>query len=370
MIERVVRRLPVSSGASRHMPLDGVAIEPAWSLLLKPSPLLAALLVAAVSVPAFAQDTDTAEASATVSESVDTADEANEPVPWTGSTISLRTATSAISTSEAAELSFNPYTEMSLTLAPRWRFTDIWSASAQMSFSRELTNSDWTTRQNETLVGDLSLRGAASNFVTIPGAEIGVSADLALQLPTSKVSRARTLVMGIGPGISLSRSVDVLAGMRFGYSIRGTYFWHRYTTGEYRRPYIDGCTVDCDAYLSTGVRNPVWRLSNAFSFGLAFIDELSMGLSYAIITDPLHDAVTTEFVTLTPQTPTDTRFTNSFDVNVSYAPIDLMSFTLGANTTNAQLAVDGERRTPLFNRYTILYFDVAFDLGAPFNRGG
>lgn len=333
--------------------------------------LLAALLVAAVAGPAFAQDDDAvADASATVSESVETDDDASEPVPWTGSTISLRTATSAISTSEAAELSFNPYTELSLTLAPRWRFTDVWSVSAQQSFSRELTNSDWTTRRGETLAGDLSLRGAASRFVTIPGAEIGVSADLALQFPTSKTSRARTLVMGIGPGISLSRSVDVLAGMRFGYGLRGTYYWHRYTTGEYRRPYIDGCTTDCGQYLTTGVRNPVWRLSNAFSFGLAFIDELSLGMSYAIITDPLHDTVTTEFVSLTPQTPTDTRFTNSFDVNLSYAPIDLMSFTLGANTTNAQLAVDGERRTPLFNRYTILYFDVAFDLGAPFNRGG
>jgi hypothetical protein len=337
---------------------------------LKPSPLLAALLWLAVAIPAHAQDGDEAEASASVSEPVANDDVANEPVPWTGSTISLRTATSAISTSEAAELSFNPYTELSLTLAPRWRFTDTWSVSAQQSFSQELTNSDWTTRENETLVGDLSLRGAASNFVTIPGADIRISADLALQLPTSKVSRARTLVMAIGPGLNLSRAVDVLSGMRFGYGIRGTYFWHKYTTGEYRRPFVDGCTTDCDQYLTTGVRNPVWRLSNAFSFGLAFIDELSMGLSYAIITDPLHDTVTTEFVTLTPQTPTDTRFTNSFDLNLSYAPIDLMSFTLGANTTNAQLAVDGERRTPLFNRYTILYFDVAFDLGAPFNQGG
>ena len=298
------------------------------------------------------------------------AQEAEEPVPWSGSTLSVRNASTAISADPSADLTYNPYWELSLTLAPRWQFNDIFSISASQSFSRELTESDWTTREGEIVLSDFGLRFAASRYVTIPGVEIGVSSDVAFTFPASKISQARTLNMGVGPGLQLSRSFDVLDGLNLSYGLRGTYYWHQFTTGEYESPTIISCTDDCDAYLSTGVRNPEWRIANSFGVSLGFLNFMNFAVSYAIVVDPLQDSVDTLSASFTPLEPTDTRYRNSFDVSVSATPWDLVSFTLGANTTNAQLQADSSGYyQPLFNRFTVIYLDVAFDFGAPFSQG-
>jgi len=298
------------------------------------------------------------------------AQEADEPVPWSGSTLLVRNASTAISADPSADLTYNPYWDLSLTVSPRWQFNDIFSVSASQSFSRELTESDWTTRKGEIVLSDFSLRLAASRYLTIPGAEIGLSSDVAFTFPASKISRARTLVMGIGPGLHLTRSFDVLDGLSLSYGLRGTYYWHRFTTGEYESPTIVSCTDDCDEYISTGVRNPEWRIANSFGISMGFLEIVNFAMSYAIVIDPLQDSVDTLSASFTPLEPTDTRYRNSFDVSVSVTPWDLVSFSLGANTTNAQLQADSSGYyQPLFNRFTVIYFDVAFDLGAPFSQG-
>ena len=298
------------------------------------------------------------------------AQEEVEPVPWAGSLLVVRNATTAISADPSADLTYNPYWEMSLTLAPRWQFNDIFSISASQSFSRELTNSDWTTKEGEIVVSDFGLRAAASRFYTIPAVEIGISTDLALTFPASKASRARTMVMAVGPGLTLSRSFDVLDGLSLSYGFRGTYYWHRYTTGEYESPTITECGSDCEEYLNTGILNPEWRLANSFGASLSFLRMVTLSASYAFFSDPLNDSTDTMTVSLTPLEPTDTRFRHSFDVSVAVSPWDFVSFSLGANTTDSRLRPDSTGNyTPFFNRFTVLYFDVAFDLGAPFSRG-
>lgn len=297
---------------------------------------------------------------------------AEEPelVPWQGSAIVFRNVSTALSADRSADLTYNPYWEMSLTLAPRWQFNDIFSVSASQSFSRELTDSDWTTEDGEIVLSDFGLVGRASRFWTIPTVDIGLSADIALTFPASKISRARTLNMALGPGLSLSRAFDVLDGLSLGYGLRTTYYWHRYTTGEYESSTITDCVTDCEEYLNTGVRNPEWRISNSFSASLSFASMWMLATSYAIITDPLNDSSDTLPVSFIPLQPTDTRYRNSFDISIAVTPWDLVTFSLGANTTNSQLLADSTGYyTPFFNRFTVLYFDVAFDLGAPFSRG-
>ena len=295
---------------------------------------------------------------------------ADDAVPWAGSSIALRNAATALSADRAADLTYNPFWEMSLSFAPRWSFNDVFSISAFQAISREMTDSDWTTERGEWVVSDFSLNAAASRYVTIPGVDIDVSNDLALTFPASKASRARTLRMAVGPGLTLSRSFDLLDGLSLTYGLRGTYYWHEYTTGELESPPIDDCGSQCDELVNTGVRNPEWRISNRFGASLGFAGLLRFATSYAIVTDPLNDGSDALTVSYTPQQPTDTRFRNSFDISLSATPWDLVSFTLGANTTNGQLRPDSSGYyAPLFNRFTVIYFDVAFDLGAPFSEG-
>jgi hypothetical protein len=294
----------------------------------------------------------------------------SDSVPWAGSSVIVRNASTAISADRSADLTYNPYWEVSLTIAPRWQFSDLFWVSASQSFSRELTHSDWTTQDGEFVLSDLGLRTGLSRFATIPSVEIALSSDVALTFPASKASQARTLIMGIGPGLSLSRSFDVADGLSLSYGLRGTYFWHEFTTGQYESPTLIDCERDCGQFLDTGVRNPKWRISNSFGVGLSFLEMVTLSLSYAVITDPLNASSDTLQVSLTPLEPTDTRFRNSFDVSLTVAPADVVSFTLGANTTNSQLNPDGTGYYDLlFNRFTLLYLDVAFDLGAPFSEG-
>jgi hypothetical protein len=290
---------------------------------------------------------------------------ASSPVPWRGSQVVLRNAVTAISLDPSAEQTYNPYYAMVWSFRPWWWFGDRLYVRAQLDVIHELTEPDETTYRNEALLDDLHLVLGGAELWRVPYADVSVAASLLLTLPTSKASRARTLVLGIGPGLRLSRAFPVLEGLAVGYNLRVTPRFHRYTTSERETPLIPGCAsgvTSCDAYLNTGVRNPALRLSQSVDASLRVLDWLGVALAVGHAIDWLYH-VGDEPVGMTyqPIDDQDRRFLTFLELAVSFRPLDLLEIGVGYSAVHPQLAPDSSYYVPFFNRYSTFFVDLKLD---------
>jgi len=285
--------------------------------------------------------------------------------PWRGSYLGYRNAVSATSFDRGAELTYNPYYAMGLAIAPRWWPSELLRLSADLTLMREITDADTTTERGETLVGDLAAGVWLVSFLTVPGIEVELSTGLDVVAPTSKASQARTLYVGLEPGIGLQRRFDLLAGFALSYGFGATKYFHGATTAQREAPLIPDCAGagSCELYLSTGTRNASWRLTSSFGASLAFVDWLSLSAGMAVLTDflyPLGEAG--DQVSYEPQEPTDLRHTMAYTVEILGRPMPALGVALGAETVNPQQRPDSTNERPFFNRYTVLYLDLRLDL--------
>ena len=290
---------------------------------------------------------------------------APDPAPWRGSAVTWRNVVSALTAAPDAELTYNPYWAMAVVMRPRWWFDDVFEVSATLAVERELTESDVTTASGETLLGDLVLSAGAHRFVAIPVVDIGLSADLALIAPTSKLSQGRSLLLALRGGVALDHTFDLLDGLTLGYGLQAMHRVHRYTTSTLDSPYVPGCATGgagCEPYLHSGLRNADWRLVSRFELGMAFTPWLSFGIDVAILTDHLYPLTLDDKASYTPQQTTDWRHTLSYGLALRAKPMPSLAVTLGASTANPQLAPDSSRREPFFNRYTTVYLDLSLDI--------
>ncbi|TNF29906.1 MAG: hypothetical protein EP329_14645 [Deltaproteobacteria bacterium] len=288
-----------------------------------------------------------------------------EKSPFRGSAINYRNSATAISFDESAELTYNPTWAMSLSLAPRYYFSDMFYAMASIDFTRELTNDDMSTYKGETWIGDLRLRAGATRFLTIPVLDINISGTLDFVFPTSKWSASRTMLFAIQPGLRLSHHFDLLAGLDIGYGINLRKNFNRYTTGETDSPYIAACAGSvsgCDSFYNDGLRNVSWRISDSFDVTLSFADWVSVSASFGFIHSFLYDGVTDDTVNYTPVEPTDVRTALFYDVGATFIPLSYLWVTVGASTFNPQQAPDSSNYAPFFNRFTSLYLDLRLDV--------
>lgn len=321
--------------------------------------LFASLLIAVIAAPTAAH------AESPAGDALATADAPTSAGPFRGSAFTYRNSVSAITLDKGAELTYNPTWAMIFDLAPRYWFGDVLYVGASIDFTREITNDDSSTYRGETWLGNLDLRLGASRWVRIPGAEIDISGTLDFILPTSKIANAQTLIFAVAPGLRFNRHFDVLAGLDLGYSVKLTKSFHRFTTGETESPRIPTCGSSpggCDPFLSDGVRNVSWRLSNSFDASISFTDWLSFSASVGIFTGFLYDAVKADSVSYSTQKDTTTRTALVYDLGVTVTPLSYLSVSLGATTVNPQLAPDSTNYAPFFNRYTALYLDLRLDV--------
>jgi hypothetical protein len=295
--------------------------------------------------------------------------EVKKPSPWRASEIAYRNSVTAISLDRSAELTYNPFWGMALEISPRYWFDDTWSVAASLEVQRELTEADDTTRDNETQLGDLSLRFIARNLAKIPGIDAQITGILGFSFPTSLASQGQTMLFTVAPSMRLGWSFsEVLSGLAFGYTVRFTKLFYEYTTGELESPVVPGCFAgssgSCDRFLNTGVRNASYRLSNNFDASLFFTEELSMSASFGFVVSWLYDDVDDERVNFQQLEPQDERYALIADVGLTWVPAGPLAVTFGASTFNPQLAPDGSRYTPFFNRFTTLYLDLRVDVAA------
>ena len=323
----------------------------------------AGIAAAAVLVLGATPAAKAAEESAEVTASAEP--EASESLRWwKGSSISYRNEVSARTFDKSAEPFYNPYYNMVWSFSPRFSVHEkLWFASS-VSVSRELTEADSTTFDNEALLSDVAITMGSS--VRIPVAEIGVSGSFGATVPTSKVSQARTLLTSLSASLGLSRSFPVLGGLSLSYRIRGARNLHRFTTSETETPRIGACDVasgECDAFLNTGVRNAQWRMSNSGTIGLKFVDWLSMSVTAGIGHSWLYPSgVDQSQVSFEIEDPRELRYGMFQVVELQSQPMPSMGIALGMSTASAHRGPDQKTRTPFYNRDTTFYLNLTLDI--------
>jgi hypothetical protein len=263
------------------------------------------------------------------------------------------------------ENTWNPYYAQTLLLAPVWWLSEGFHLSGSALLTREFTEADSTTEAGETLLGDTTIRAVAPKVLHIEKAGLSLGVDLALSAPTSKTSKARTLLAGVGPGAALSWRAKVLSGLNVSLSTRVTRYLHSFTTSGREAPLVGSCgaaTEACGAFLNTGLRNTQWRMTHGLSLSLGLTPWLSLSLSQVLSTDWLYALNPGLLPTLTPQEAQDKRFGSAFDVSVGLEAIQGLDLRLGLTTAGPQLAPDSSLINPFYTRYTALYLDLVVDL--------
>lgn len=328
--------------------------------LLRPGPAALFMLMLVIAVaPQLAASEFTADE--TISST-----EGGSQAPWRGSAFIYRNSFSAYSLDPSAELTYDPYYVMTFSFRPSWWFSDHIYVRGNLDLIREITHSDITTYSGETLVGDLSLTAGYSRIYSIPVVGVDISADFVLTMPTSKSSQAHTMILGLGPGVRLSRKFALLQGLSIGYNLRASPRLHRKTTAERESALVPGCigsSGGCDSFLNTGVRNSQFQLQQIFDVSLGILPWLDASISYGLIIDWLYQFDTDDpRVSLVTEEPQDRRYASLFEVQVSFRPLDALTVGLGFSTVSPQLAPDSTYYNPLYNRYSTIFVDLQLSI--------
>jgi hypothetical protein len=299
--------------------------------------------------------------------------------PWRNTRIVYENIFSAISLNKSHDQTWNPYYAQSLSLQPRYYVRDDLSLRLRLDVEVELTTSDSTDLNHEPLLSDLMLdANYMPDWLTIPVVDVRVSPSLRLAFPTSIVSRGRSMVMSIGPGVAFKRSFPLLKGKWFKqlfltYAFRPTLYLH-----EYAEASVDvrtGCTnINRPECQHRGRRNRAWRLTNSLMAQVQVTDKLSAGIMLFLMNDILYDldggseriqiapenydGGSSELEIESPSSEINHRGATWAILDVSYDLLDWLSLSVGVSTYYPHLAPDSDYEYFFFNRYTNFYFDV------------
>jgi hypothetical protein len=287
-----------------------------------------------------------------------------------GSSVSVNNVVSSLSLQKDGQLTYNPYYAVSVQAAPRYWFSELFYTSLTLGAAREITNSDITTQKGETNLNDITLRLGLSKIASIPGG-ITLSGSLDTLIPTSKASRARTMIVGLRPALNISWSVPGLESLSVNYSGSGSWYAHEYTTASREVPLILGCAITdggCDAFSHNGVRNTQWRLINSISTNFSATSWLGFSATFVMLHDFVYplEADEEQATSFVPQKPSSTRYVLAYDLSMNIKAMSSMNIALGASTANPQLAPDTSHYAPFYNRYTNFYLNLSLDLPSIF----
>ena len=320
-----------------------------------------------------ALDESGAEADVSVTEEVETE---GDQLPFRGSTFTYENIFSAATAGDLSpETSF--YYAMSYSLRPRYYLNDWFNFRLRLDLEHELTDSPTTTRLREPLLSDMWLDFYFSDVLESVTDTIDLSTYLRLQLPTSKVSQARTLVMGGTVGVVAQYTAPVLEGLRLTYGINGTKYFNQRTTSAFEEPLVamtPNTQALAESYLGPGTRNASWLLRNTIGVDLMPIEDLTLSVSvtfYDYFLYPVSDMTTEDLevdvacgdaagcVIDSDPNNTNRRSNIWYIVELSYSPVPWLGLALGTSTYNPQLTPGSEYRAPFFNRFTNVYFDIS-----------
>ncbi len=261
---------------------------------------------------------------------------------------------------------------MSWIITPSFAFTEALSTSLRIPLTEELTEGG-DTFDDELVVGNVEWSLDAS-LPTPPIEALSGGVGIGLELPTSKVSRAESLILGLGPYFSGTVTAPVLDGIALGYTIAPSPRLQRYTTWSNLTPRpcspAAGCTFGPTGTTDTGYRNTAIRIVQDFSLSVTGMDErLSVSAVFQLAHAKLHPKSPSpryDEASLSPPAnaggdPWTLSYSLVFDVSFQVHPF--LGLSVGAWTPGG-MRPDGGWYLPLGNRFTQLYFDITLSPAA------
>lgn len=191
-----------------------------------------------------------------------------KPRAWAGTQIFVQTSMTTATVFKGQTQYNDPTVDSSAYILPRYAFNKDWQLRGRFIVNYEYTNSDTTTRRNETTISDTTVQLWYKGLPEFGGpAKIKAMLAANLSLPTSKLSRARTMVASPGASLQLVKAIEHIPGDGEIDLIGGLTYTHplyRYTTPETLdpTPYAFSCFGGnaCQDQLS-GTFNPSDSLS-------------------------------------------------------------------------------------------------------------
>jgi hypothetical protein len=265
--------------------------------------------------------------------------------------------------SPQASRSFSRTWLFNLGLAP----SDEVAISAGLGLVQELTTTD-TTFANEALLADFAID--ADVILPAPGGDaspLSWGVGFGAALPTSKASRAASLIVELTPSAWASVEAPLLGGLAFTYEFTPTPRLHRYTTASTLAAIPCSRATGCElgTTLDQGARNTAFQVSHDLGLGLTFADDLltiSGGLQlvygqlYKLSEAPRY----AESIITNPGNNggSPTTFSSSFTVDFARALHEGVGLSVGIWTPGG-LTLDGSGYyNPFGNRFTQLYLDL------------
>lgn len=239
------------------------------------------------------------------------------------------------------------------------------------SLQRSILEED-DTFKNEVLLSDTGF-GASFTPATpelSSGEDFPLSAGLGvdIDLPTSKASRAETLIMAVAPYVEGTVTAPLLDGWDWSYRFTMTPRAHRYTTMELATPRIcsqaTGCTLG--ASTNTGWLNTKFQLTHGIGTSIGALDgfvSLSAGLdvTYGWLYDKSPSERYDESVLSDPGNAGGTPVTlsSAFTLDLTITPNDAFAIGVGLWTPGG-MTPSGGWYNPFGNRWSQVYLDITF----------
>ncbi len=286
--------------------------------------------------------------------------------------VTYRNIVTARSFSKSADLTYNPYYAMQLDIAGAFRPGRYTLLLLDCFLSRELTNSDVTTKKGEIEAADIFLHTALRNLREIPLLGIQWTPSFRIYVPSSLVSQARTMIFGLRAQLAMSKQFKVMRGLTLYYTFWIQKDFHEYTTASIESPLIStssGATRSEDSFFNTGLRNVSFALSNYLGLDLYLKRNLGIKLGFAFRHAFLYSIDSNDpRISYEPLPETDVRYQMLYHGEIFGHVKKMWTLALGFLTENQQLSAASTYEAPFFNRHTAIFFDIRLDIAETVNR--
>lgn len=288
------------------------------------------------------------------------------PSPFRGSLVEYRNIVTVRSFDKDADLTYNPYYAMELHLAPMFAMGSHTQLKLDVLMSREFTNSDETTKRGEIVLDDIYLEASWQRLPRIPVVDIKVMPVLRLYVPSSEISKGRTLILGIRPGVNFLRTFNVFNGLTFEWRFAVRKDLHESTSLQAETPVVhplSGSMRSAESFSNLGNRIVSFAIINAFFIELAFKKRFALLVGMAMSHGFLYPISDTDpRISYSSGSDTRVRYKMEYVGELSYSPRRWIALALGFLTENYQLALDATYEAPFINRYTGIFFDIRLDV--------
>lgn len=332
----------------------------------------ATFLLIAASFPAIAQEAPAAadaEAAPVIKAAAAPTAELSpkKKSPWAGSAITYGHSAAARSIRKDAEGHYNPVWGHRLDLRPQWNLGEHLFVRSRIELAQEFTSSDVYSYRNEVVFGDPYFEIGSPGWQD-PFAGLRIGGSLRMTAGLSKASQSETEIVGIAPGVSLSRSFPLLSGLTLRYDARYAEHFHRYTTRQNSGSTLPDCfdpnDIQCSALKSNGALNTRRDITHGPAATFSPIAPLTISTQFVMFRGWRYDKTPSEFDDVAYNPVPDPGMDDlwGFTAAVDYQVLPELNLTLASSTFAHQLDPESRRRSPFSNRHTNFSLDVSLNV--------